>query len=74
MTFPSAPADGMKGAETPTMQEHLSGEMSVIRAQHKERLQAKSLHAHEDTDTNSEEGGPGAETMTGTADLLYSAE
>lgn len=74
VTFPSAPADGMKGAETPTMQEHLSGEMSVIRAQHQERLQAKSLHRHKDTDTNSEEGGPRAETMRGTGDLLYPAE
>lgn len=41
VTFPSAPAGGMKGAETPTMQQHLSGEMSVIRAQSQARLQAK---------------------------------
>lgn len=53
VTFPSAPADGMKGAETPTMRQALSGEMSVIRAQRQERLQAKLLRRHKDADTNS---------------------
>lgn len=74
VTFPSAPADGMKGAETPTMQEHLSGEMSVIRAQLQKRSQAKSLHRHKDTDTNSEDWGPWVERMRVTGDLLYTTE
>lgn len=53
VTFPSAPADGMKGAKTPTMQQALSGEMSVIRAQRQERLRAKLPHRHKDADTDS---------------------
>lgn len=57
VTFASAPADGMKGAETPTMRQALSGEMSVIRAQHQERLQAKLLRRHKDAGAN---GGPRA--------------